>query len=359
MNASDTPPPDPKPKRDARPQRYMWAPGKYLNTCKICSCQFIGDKRAQDCADCAYALPEPVAAPPDPKPSSVDWERLRELYLKANRDTWLPHRYGAEGKETWGLASLNYGNPFPIEDFESISLAIALHNSLPFILALSDELEKHQKALHEIASYIEPHYLGAGETATGAWLFDAIVHAGNRLEQKMDDLDEAKAALTQAQSRADAAEGIAKELLFAAECADETGYVQDVGFINLDDLHKRAHDLVDHLPASAPATTGRTIRLDEHGHIIREPAPATSGVEAELATIWSPELGQWVTHARYGLAVVVKTQGSEPQPHAVYISKGDNNEESSGWPRPMWSVPSSSLHPYSPAPTPAVREPQS
>lgn len=40
--------------RDVRPQRGFWAPGRYRNTCSLCDEEFIGDKRAKVCADCAY-----------------------------------------------------------------------------------------------------------------------------------------------------------------------------------------------------------------------------------------------------------------------------------------------------------------
>jgi hypothetical protein len=39
--------------RDHRPQRRGWAPGYYMHTCH-CGEQFMGDKRAVECADCAY-----------------------------------------------------------------------------------------------------------------------------------------------------------------------------------------------------------------------------------------------------------------------------------------------------------------
>lgn len=45
----------PRPKIDARPKRGWWAPGDYLHTCSRCYEDFIGDKRAAVCADCAYA----------------------------------------------------------------------------------------------------------------------------------------------------------------------------------------------------------------------------------------------------------------------------------------------------------------
>lgn len=41
-------------KQDDRPHRRAWAPGGYTCTCTTCSAEFIGDKRALSCADCAY-----------------------------------------------------------------------------------------------------------------------------------------------------------------------------------------------------------------------------------------------------------------------------------------------------------------
>jgi hypothetical protein len=43
-------------KIDKRPQRGMWAPGNYSCICKICGDRFMGDKRALQCADCAYGV---------------------------------------------------------------------------------------------------------------------------------------------------------------------------------------------------------------------------------------------------------------------------------------------------------------
>lgn len=47
-------------KDDQRPAitRYGWAPGDYLCKCYHCKEQFIGDKRATSCADCAYEAKE-------------------------------------------------------------------------------------------------------------------------------------------------------------------------------------------------------------------------------------------------------------------------------------------------------------
>lgn len=45
---------------DRRPSRRLWAPGDYTCRCLLCGGHFIGDKRAVNCADCAYAMPPPV-----------------------------------------------------------------------------------------------------------------------------------------------------------------------------------------------------------------------------------------------------------------------------------------------------------
>lgn len=46
--------PRPLEPRDMRPRKDAWAPGKYLNTCPVCGERFLGDKRAYECAPCAY-----------------------------------------------------------------------------------------------------------------------------------------------------------------------------------------------------------------------------------------------------------------------------------------------------------------
>jgi hypothetical protein len=45
------------PKEDTREKRGWWAPGAYYCKCVKCDEQFIGDKRALWCADCAYKTP--------------------------------------------------------------------------------------------------------------------------------------------------------------------------------------------------------------------------------------------------------------------------------------------------------------
>jgi hypothetical protein len=39
---------------DERPQKGFWAPGYYQRKCITCGNMFMGDKRALDCAECAY-----------------------------------------------------------------------------------------------------------------------------------------------------------------------------------------------------------------------------------------------------------------------------------------------------------------
>jgi hypothetical protein len=43
-------------KTDDRPKCGWWAPGSYMNKCRVCEETFIGDKRAGHCADCAYKI---------------------------------------------------------------------------------------------------------------------------------------------------------------------------------------------------------------------------------------------------------------------------------------------------------------
>ena len=49
----------PKP-NDTRPKRKGWAPGDYWCSCDTCENAFTGDKRAIQCADCAYTDWEPT-----------------------------------------------------------------------------------------------------------------------------------------------------------------------------------------------------------------------------------------------------------------------------------------------------------
>lgn len=45
-------------KEDKRPKKNGWASGQYYGTCHRCSEIFLGDKRASQCADCAYGEKE-------------------------------------------------------------------------------------------------------------------------------------------------------------------------------------------------------------------------------------------------------------------------------------------------------------
>jgi hypothetical protein len=98
-------------KVDTRPQRGWWAPGEYVNHCRICACTFIGDKRAGHCADCAYALPEESqAARPTPSPivqAADEMEKaavqLREYMISHPNEirdvpdgVWVPFRSALE-----------------------------------------------------------------------------------------------------------------------------------------------------------------------------------------------------------------------------------------------------------------------
>ena len=61
-----------KAKEDPRPARGGYAPGNYMVVCHGCNEVFVGDKRASQCADCAYsATKEPHMADLDEITSAV------------------------------------------------------------------------------------------------------------------------------------------------------------------------------------------------------------------------------------------------------------------------------------------------
>ncbi len=64
-------------KRDKRTQKDGWAPGNYENKCFNCSDNFIGDKRAIICADCAYNKTDNMELPVN---KTVDQELLELIY---------------------------------------------------------------------------------------------------------------------------------------------------------------------------------------------------------------------------------------------------------------------------------------
>ena len=77
--------------KDERPQKGMWAPGDYTRACCTCHSYFIGDKRALQCATCAYnttlnnLYPEKSTENKTP----LENEILELLKKRAN----MPHEY--------------------------------------------------------------------------------------------------------------------------------------------------------------------------------------------------------------------------------------------------------------------------
>lgn len=69
-------------KQDSRPFCRGWAPGAYTGTRLTCNEAFIGDKRATQCADCAYKRAEGGQA-------MIDTKELREIAKAATQGRWL------------------------------------------------------------------------------------------------------------------------------------------------------------------------------------------------------------------------------------------------------------------------------
>jgi hypothetical protein len=75
-------------KNDSRPMRYSWAPGGYIHNCPTCKENFVGDKRAQICADCAYALPDPT--PQQNQEAKGKW-RITDIPSCKTNPIWIGH----------------------------------------------------------------------------------------------------------------------------------------------------------------------------------------------------------------------------------------------------------------------------
>jgi hypothetical protein len=82
-------------KVDTRPQKGAWAPGSYARRCGGCEEMFVGDKRALNCADCAYKPDRAVLNPPlgvvtidnvalpvlaDEDFTSTEWDKILNYY---------------------------------------------------------------------------------------------------------------------------------------------------------------------------------------------------------------------------------------------------------------------------------------
>lgn len=65
---------------DPREARGGWAPGHYTCTCRHCERGFYGEKRAYECAGCAYSRPLPQPRPEVPS------EEYRRGYNQAISD---------------------------------------------------------------------------------------------------------------------------------------------------------------------------------------------------------------------------------------------------------------------------------
>lgn len=70
-------------KEDDRPMRGLWAPGVYSCKCTVCGDNFLGDRRAMSCADCAYKVPIEET----PYDRRVKWDH-RFLKLARHISSW-------------------------------------------------------------------------------------------------------------------------------------------------------------------------------------------------------------------------------------------------------------------------------
>jgi hypothetical protein len=93
-------------KHDVRAKRNGWAPGDYLCACQSCGCRFIGDKRARQCADCAYAIEESLHDAIKEEPMSKHDEVLAKIELLVRRTVSEMVKRGYGGEAIAGMKIL-------------------------------------------------------------------------------------------------------------------------------------------------------------------------------------------------------------------------------------------------------------
>lgn len=82
-----------------------WAPGKYYVRCFKCGCDFLGDKRASQCADCAY-----IGVPEGGFKLCASQLELAQMIRRES----LPFQYRAVGQDAWNyVANYNISSDWP------------------------------------------------------------------------------------------------------------------------------------------------------------------------------------------------------------------------------------------------------
>jgi hypothetical protein len=85
---------------DPRPQYGAWAPGGYFCICVNCKQEFVGDKRALSCADCAYLN---------------GWRKIEDAptTYRVLGGEWVPQQGGVEWHifESWWSSDHWVGHP--------------------------------------------------------------------------------------------------------------------------------------------------------------------------------------------------------------------------------------------------------
>ena len=100
---------------DTRPKNGAWAPGDYMGKCDRCGREYQGDKRARNCAPCAYG--DHVVLP---LPTPGELLAGREVLAVGTAMTLAQDR--GRGAVTWGLSGCPHGPR--LEDGETVTVLV-------------------------------------------------------------------------------------------------------------------------------------------------------------------------------------------------------------------------------------------
>lgn len=149
-------------KTDERPKKHGWAPGEYTCKCSVCACDFVGDKRASMCADCAYS-PE-IEARQAKKDKEALKKKVISLHLNNPKlsDEALGKHFGISGPTAAKYVREYHKLVKPRIDFYDNLMLLAkeikatdLNSFYNFIIVFIDKLYKKYFEVSTVVNLLE------------------------------------------------------------------------------------------------------------------------------------------------------------------------------------------------------------